>query len=143
MTDISRVTQTDDGRTRSPLVWIVVLNWNRLDDTLHCVASLRNLEFARYRILVVDNGSTDGSVSALQTLPGIDLLVNEDNHRHLAVDVTGLTALNDRTLSLLYGDETANVSDGRLLTRLQPFDVKLFCTSGVRFQTRRPNVQED
>ena len=45
-----------------PTVWIVVLNWNRPQDTLACVASLRKLDYPSFRILVVDNGSTDESV---------------------------------------------------------------------------------
>jgi hypothetical protein len=62
-----------------PVVWIVVLNWNRPQDTLECVASLRKLDYPAYHILVVDNGSTDESVSLLRALPDIDLLVNEQN----------------------------------------------------------------
>jgi len=49
-----------------PLVWIVVLNWNGLADTLACIESLRLLRYANRRIVVVDNGSTDGSVDVLR-----------------------------------------------------------------------------
>ncbi len=49
-----------------PLVWIVVLNWNGLADTLACLESLRRLHYSNRRILVVDNASTDGSVAALR-----------------------------------------------------------------------------
>jgi len=47
-------------------VWIVVLNWNGLTDTLACVHSLRALRYPTHRIVVVDNGSTDGSAAALR-----------------------------------------------------------------------------
>ncbi|MBN1135262.1 MAG: glycosyltransferase family 2 protein [Anaerolineae bacterium] len=63
----------------APVIWILVLNWNRPQDTLECVASLRNLNYPAFRILVVDNGSTDESVDLFRTLPGIDLVVNEQN----------------------------------------------------------------
>lgn len=49
-----------------PLVWIIVLNWNGLTDTLACLDSLRHLHYAERRVVVVDNGSTDGSVAALR-----------------------------------------------------------------------------
>ena len=64
------------------------------------------------------------------------ILVNEDDHRHLGVDVTGLTPLNGRTLHQLYGDEQAVVRRGGIVTRMQPHEVKLFCTS-PRFKTKR------
>ena len=47
-------------------VWIVVLNWNGLSDTLACLQSLQQLRYPERRIVVVDNGSTDGSVDALR-----------------------------------------------------------------------------
>jgi len=62
-----------------PVVWIVVLNWNRPQDTIECVSSLRQLEYPNFRVLVVDNGSTDESVEEFQKLPDINLLVNEQN----------------------------------------------------------------
>jgi GT2 family glycosyltransferase len=49
-----------------PLIWIVVLNWNGLSDTLDCLESLRQLHYAARRVVVVDNGSTDGSVAGLR-----------------------------------------------------------------------------
>ena len=43
----------------------VVLNWNNKDDTLACLRSLRQQEGADAHIIVVDNGSTDNSVSEI------------------------------------------------------------------------------
>jgi GT2 family glycosyltransferase len=64
--------KNDDAGTETvamsapPCVWIVVLNWNGIVDTLACLESLRRLDYAGYRIVVVDNGSTDGSVETLR-----------------------------------------------------------------------------
>ena len=51
-----------------PLVYIVILNWNGRPDTLRCVASLETQTYSNYRILVLDNGSTDDSVYMLRRL---------------------------------------------------------------------------
>lgn len=51
---------------KRPLVWIVVLNWNGLRDTLACLESLRHLHYIEHRVVVVDNGSTDGSADAIR-----------------------------------------------------------------------------
>ena len=52
-----------------PLVAIVVLTWNQIDLTLDCLASLAAMQypFDRLRIIVVDNGSIDGTVDAIRT----------------------------------------------------------------------------
>lgn len=42
-------------------VAVVVLNWNGWRDTLTCVASLQNLNYPNFDLILVDNGSTDGS----------------------------------------------------------------------------------
>jgi GT2 family glycosyltransferase len=52
--------------TRSPLVFIVILNWNGWRDTLDCVESCRALTWPNFRIVIVDNGSTDGSEDFLR-----------------------------------------------------------------------------
>jgi GT2 family glycosyltransferase len=39
----------------------VVLSWNKLDDTKSCLKSIRNVDYKNYEIIVVDNGSNDGS----------------------------------------------------------------------------------
>ena len=63
-----------------PLVYVLVLNWNLKDDTAECVASVLTSDYERYRVVVVDNGSSDGSADYLRrTFPGIDLIGNPTN----------------------------------------------------------------
>lgn len=63
-----------------PAVHIVVLNWNGRSDTHECLASLRRLDYANAHVLVVDNGSTDGSLEALsQDHPDIPVLATGRN----------------------------------------------------------------
>jgi GT2 family glycosyltransferase len=44
-----------------PLVCLVVLNWNGYADTDECLVSLAQTNYPNYRIMVLDNGSTDDS----------------------------------------------------------------------------------
>jgi GT2 family glycosyltransferase len=65
---------------RSPAVWIVVLNWNGIDCTMGCIDSLERQAYANFSIIVVDNGSTDGSRQALEALGArITLLALDEN----------------------------------------------------------------
>ena len=49
------------ARTRNPLVAAIVLNWNNYEDTARCLDSLEALSYDNLAVVVVDNGSTDGS----------------------------------------------------------------------------------
>jgi GT2 family glycosyltransferase len=49
----------------TPRVVVVVLNWNRWQLTSECVESLQELTGPSPLVIVVDNGSSDGSVTAL------------------------------------------------------------------------------
>jgi GT2 family glycosyltransferase len=49
----------------NPLVYISVLNWNDYARTETCLSSLLGLNYPNYKIVIVDNGSTDGSATHL------------------------------------------------------------------------------
>jgi GT2 family glycosyltransferase len=50
-----------------PHVFTVILNTNRREDTLACLASLHRSTFKDNTIIVLDNHSTDGSVEAIRS----------------------------------------------------------------------------
>lgn len=52
--------------TVKPKVHVVVLNWNGFRDTSECLTSLRRLNYPNFRVVVIDNGSTDESASLLR-----------------------------------------------------------------------------
>lgn len=63
-----------------PKVAIVIVNWNKKNDVLALLNSLRDLNYPDYEIIVVDNASTDGSVEAIrERFPYVELIVNTEN----------------------------------------------------------------
>lgn len=61
--DASIVTHPDDhsADSISRRTAIVVLTWNELDETRHCLRSLQAAGYALDRVVLWDNGSTDGT----------------------------------------------------------------------------------
>ncbi len=59
----------------APMVYIILLNWNGWKDTVECVESCRKLSYPDVRIVIVDNGSTDGSETRLrERFPDLELI---------------------------------------------------------------------
>jgi GT2 family glycosyltransferase len=64
----------------SPHIAVIVLNWNCKEDTIECLHSLMRVDYPHYEIIVVDNGSTDGSPAAIrEAFPTVQLLINPRN----------------------------------------------------------------
>lgn len=53
-------------QNESPLVAIVLVNWNSYRDTLECVDSIKESTYQNLKIIIVDNGSVDASVQRLE-----------------------------------------------------------------------------
>jgi GT2 family glycosyltransferase len=61
-------------------VVIIILNLNKKDDTLKCLESVYNMDYSSFEIIVVDNGSKDGSSAAIKSkFPNVNLLESESN----------------------------------------------------------------
>ena len=63
-----------------PLVITIILNTNRREDTLACLASLAGSRYGNHRIIVLDNASNDSSVAAIQAaFPDVEIIELEEN----------------------------------------------------------------
>jgi GT2 family glycosyltransferase len=73
-------------------VSIIILNWNGWQDTVECVESCCRLDYQNFRVVVVDNGSTDGSEAILrERLPGVEVIRNNDNLGFAGGNNVGIT----------------------------------------------------
>lgn len=48
------------------MVYIIIVNWNGWGDTIECLESVFRLDYPDYRVIVCDNGSSDGSVGVIK-----------------------------------------------------------------------------
>ena len=64
----------------SPLVSIIIVNWKAKQFLNACLSSVMNQTYKNYEIIVVDNGSTDGSVDFIKEyFPEVRLIQNKFN----------------------------------------------------------------
>ena len=88
----------------APGVTVVVVTWNTGDITLDVVAAVQRLSPPATRLLVVDNGSTDGTQATLRRLRGVDTMVLRSNAGHgVALDL-GVCAVRTRVAVTLDSD---------------------------------------
>jgi GT2 family glycosyltransferase len=80
-----------------PRIGVVILNWHSAEATLACVAALRRSRGVEVDVLVVDNGSTDGSADRLARALGSDaLLTLPDNRGYAGGMNAGFEAIGQR-----------------------------------------------
>jgi glycosyltransferase involved in cell wall biosynthesis len=51
-----------------PKVSVLILNWNRMLETCSCIDSILNQSYKNIEIIIIDNGSTDGSQKYIKNL---------------------------------------------------------------------------
>jgi GT2 family glycosyltransferase len=74
-------------------VAIIVLNWNRRDDTLACLDSLSAADLGGAAVVVVDNGSRDGSVAAVRArFPTVGMVALPENRGYAGGNNAGIRA---------------------------------------------------
>lgn len=93
----------------NPLVTIILLTLNGKEVTIDCIQSLKNISFPDFKIIGVDNKSSDDTVAALKNLfPDVIIIENEKNLGFAGGNNVGikyaLTHLNPDYLLLLNND---------------------------------------
>ena len=84
---------------------IIIAVWNGLTYTQQCLEAVRLFAGSiRYEIIVVDNGSTDGTREWLQSQMGIKVICNEGNKGTAAAWNQGIEASRGEHLLLLHND---------------------------------------
>ncbi len=98
-------------RTRGPVadhsqsVSLIVLNWNGKRHLLACLASLARMDYQDYEILLVDNGSTDGSLELVPfEFPSVKIIKSGRNLGYAAGMNVGIASAEGEIVVLLNND---------------------------------------
>src|SRR5436190_7401977 len=109
----------NDADRHAPSVAVIVLNWNGRDDTLACLESLAGLNYDNFQVMVVDNGSTDGSVGAIRPrFPGVEIIETGRNLGFAEGNNVGIRLALDRGMDYVFLLNNDTVVDPSLLSEL-------------------------
>ena len=130
-------------------ITVVIPNYNGMKYLPECLASLKEqkLSKTKLRVIVVDNGSTDGSVSFLKELnaEGFRLeciFLNENTGFDHAVNV-GIKASESDYVILLNNDTKADENFVKALYDVICRDDKIFSVSAKMLMWDQPELVDD
>ena len=102
-----------------PLVSLIIVNWNGKPWLKDCLAALRYQTYSPFEIIIVDNGSTDGSCEFLkQQFSHVKLLELPENNGFAGGNIKGLEIAQGEYIALLNND--THVDSNWLECLIQP-----------------------
>ena len=114
----------DQKRNRTYYMSIIVMAWNRLDMTKKCIDSLIQYTTLDYELVLVDNGSTDGTPDYFRELASkmdnVTLVLNETNRGVAGGRNDGIMASKGRFLAFFDNDSTVGENWDRIC--METFD---------------------
>jgi cellulose synthase/poly-beta-1,6-N-acetylglucosamine synthase-like glycosyltransferase len=101
---------------REPYISVVVSCYNKRDVIGECIRSILNQNYENYELIVVDDGSTDGSMEAIKKFNSIRMKVMQIKHQGVsAAKNTGIRHARGSIVLFLDGD---CILDGKGLREL-------------------------
>ena len=132
------------------MVYIIVLNFNNPDITIECLESIKRLSFDDYRVILVDNASTDNSVTIFYEYMQVDhdiiFLKNKENKGYAAGNNVALKyAMKQKDMKYCWILNNDTIVNNDALTRLYEFmesnqDVGI-CGSKLIYDWDRNKIQ--
>ena len=103
----------------APLVEVVILNTNRREDTLACLASLALSTYPRLTVTVLDNASSDGSVAAIeQQFPATRVVALHDNRGYAGNNNVGIERALEHAADWVFVLNEDTIVDAACLSEL-------------------------
>jgi len=129
------------ANNRHPLVSIIVLNWNGMDYLEKCLQSLMRLTYPNYVVIVVDNGSSDGSPDMVKrSFPNVKLITNERNLGFAKGINMGIKVSRGHLIVLFNNDVVADPSWLSELVKTVMHSPKIGMASGIILQSKPSDI---
>ncbi|MBA7489549.1 hypothetical protein ES702_00083 [subsurface metagenome] len=121
-------------QSEEPLVSVIILNWNGKQHLEECLLSLKRQTYKNFEVILVDNGSTDGSVNYIRYNFGdfVKLIENKDNLGFAEGNNVGIRNSSGKYILLLNNDTKADPLWIEELVKVAESDEKIgMCASKV------------
>lgn len=116
--------------TDLPLISVIILNWNGKECLASCIQSVKDQIYLNIEIIVVDNGSTDGSVEYLQAVyPDLHLVANRKNLGYGGGNNQGIRKAKGKYILILNNDTEMEKECVEMLWRCMESDQKIGVTT--------------
>jgi len=125
------------------MVSIVIVNYNREKMLRKCLASLRRQTYSNFGIIIVDNGSTDGSRGFLKTeySDSVSLVENSQNLGFGKGNNQGIMVSRGEYIALLNNDTEVEPSWLSELVKVAQSDKRIgMCASKILFGDDRSKI---
>ena len=94
-----------------PTISVIIPNWNGKQFLEDCLCAMRRQTFRDFETILVDNGSTDGSVEYVRTqFPEVNLLALPENLGFTGGNIAGYAQASGNLIVLLNNDTEAHPS---------------------------------
>jgi glycosyltransferase involved in cell wall biosynthesis len=93
-----------------PLVSVIIPSYNYIDYIGKCLESVLSQDYSRIELIVVDDGSTDGTVELLKNFGGISKLILQENRGVSIARNRGLLEATGDFIAFLDADDFWDVS---------------------------------
>ncbi len=122
-----------------PLVSVVIVHWNERDLLRNCLLSLQHQDYPEVEMIVVDNGSTDGTPEMVRReFPRVQLIANAENAGFARGNNQGIRLSKGKYVIVLNADTTAEPAWIRVQVEAMEADPALGLCQGKMMLMREP-----
>jgi GT2 family glycosyltransferase len=122
-------------------VVIIILNWNGRHFLEGCLQALGAQSFRDLQIVLVDNGSTDGSVAFLnERFPQVQLIVNQENRGFAAANNQAVRATDSEFVATLNNDTEVEPAWLEELVKAAETDARVGACASKMLFARQPGM---
>jgi GT2 family glycosyltransferase len=123
-------------------VYVLLLNWNNWKDTNECLGSLKGLDYDNWKVVVLDNGSTDGSVERIrERFPELEIMELGENLGFAGGINAGIRAALERGTEyvwMLNNDTTVDSKALRTMVEKAETDPRIGAVGSAIYYTSEP-----
>lgn len=128
----------------TPKVLIIIVNWNRKDYLRDCLFSALSQDYDNFKVILIDNGSTDGSVEFVRNkYPEVEIIALDKNYEFAKANNIGIKKALDEGaefIALLNNDTRVEKNWLSELVKVMESNPKIGICASKMLKMDKPNI---